>query len=70
MHNGNNSAEIGRGNDAVKIDEAGRLKKRLIARKGAATLDVSNCRKKNILKQTMKMIQHQQVIRLRLQLIF
>ena len=46
MHNGNNSAEIGRGNDTVKIDEAGRLKRRLIVRKGAVTLDVSNCIKK------------------------
>ena len=43
MHNGNNSAEIGRGDDAVKIDEAGRLKRRLKAWKTAVTLDVSNC---------------------------
>ena len=46
MHNGNNSAEIGRGDDAVKNDEAGRLKRRLKAWKTAVTLDVSNCIKK------------------------
>ena len=46
MHNGNNSAEIGRGNDAVKIDEAGRLKRRLKAWKTAVTRDVSKCTKK------------------------
>ena len=43
MANGNNSADTGRGNDAVKIDEAGRLKRRLKAWKSALTLDVSNC---------------------------
>ena len=46
MHNGNNSAEIGRGDDAVKIDEAGRLKRRLKAWKTAVTRDVSKCTKK------------------------
>ena len=46
MSNGNNSADNGRGTDAVKIDEAGRLKKRLKAWKTAVTLDVSNCIKK------------------------
>ena len=46
MHNGNNPAEIGRGNEAVRIDEAVRLKRRLIARKTAIILDVNNCKKK------------------------
>ena len=46
MHNGNNHAEIRRGNEAVRIDEAVRLKRRLIARKTAVTLDVNNCKKK------------------------
>ena len=46
MHNGNNPAEIGRGDEAVKIDEAVRLKKRLIARKDAVTLDITICKKK------------------------
>ena len=41
MHNGNNHAEIGRGNEAVRIDEAIRLK-----RKTAVTQDVNNCKKK------------------------
>ena len=46
MHNGNNHAEIGRGNEAVRIDEAIRLGRRLIARKTAVTQDVNNCKKK------------------------
>ena len=46
MTNGNNSADTGRGTDAVKIDEVGRLKKRLKVWKTALTLDVSNCKKK------------------------
>ena len=46
MSNGNNSADTGRGTDAVKIDEAGRLKKRLKCWKSAVTVDVSACIKK------------------------
>ena len=46
MSNGNNSADTGRGTDAVKIDEAGRLKKRLKCWESAVTIDVSNCIKK------------------------
>ena len=30
----------------MRIDEAVRLKRRLIARKGAVTLDITNCKKK------------------------
>ena len=46
MTNGNNSADTGQGNDAVKIDKARRLTRRLKAWKTAVTLDVSNCIKK------------------------
>ena len=42
MSNGNNSADTGLGIDAVNIDEAGRLKRRLKAWKTAVTLDVSS----------------------------
>ena len=50
MHNGNNHAEIRRGNEAVRTEEAIRLRRRLIARKTAVTQDVNNCKKKLELK--------------------
>ena len=47
MHtNGNNPVEAGRGIEAVRIDEAVRLKRRLIARKTSVNHDVNICKKK------------------------